>query len=346
MDGFRVYRADGSVQIDSSSLGFLFADDFYLGAGQTSTRTLTGAAGQVAQVVATGVSSASSLATISQANSGADLLVTVTSQKDGYFKIILTGGPTGTFGIQWSNTSGQLCVSSSQAGYVYLGNATFTGVNQPDTYSHIGGSVGGAYGYYRGVKDPFYAYQISSAYAPVAAVQLASPGSSFLVCSIRLVSTNLWEIVVGGNNWASPPPVKCFARMAGYGSSGYGIKLFDATGIRTWDSNENMMLVQQVIDWPAAYTTTSNGILQTMGHGVPSPYLLSLAPAQISGNYAVRNGAYYDTTEYCTGYSGNSSVIYRDSRGVTCDKYKDDFGASSDQVPVDRTYIINGNLYP
>jgi hypothetical protein len=343
MDGFRVYRADGSVQIDSNSLGFLFADEFYLGNGASSTRTLTGAAGQVAKVIATGVSSANANATITQANSGADLLVTVTSGRDGYFKIILSGGSTGTFGIQWSNTSGQLCVSSSQAGYVYLGNASYTGSSKTDAYSNIGTS--GTYGFYPASKDPFYIYNISSAVAPTVAIQMNGGAIQSMVCSIRNIGTNLWEIVIA-TTAGTPPSIKCFGRLSGYGAAGYGIKLFDANGIRTWDSGENMLLVSQVFDWPAATLNSNSGIYQNFAHLTPNPYLISIGEAKVTGYFSAANGAYYDTTEYVQGYSGDTTTLYRTSHGPRCGKFRDDGPYSYNDMPADRTYIINGNLYP
>ena len=349
MDGFRIYRANGTVQVDSNSLSFLYADEVYL--STTSTRTITGAAGRSIRVLATGSSKMSGGAAVTTSNSGADLIVTISVSHDGFYRILVTGGKLTNFGIQWESTAGQLTVSSDQSGLVFVGNAVFQNTQQADGYTQLG--AGGAGGYQVAAKNPFFNYRISNCpNPPTCFIQMGTPGY-FLITGLVQIDATSWQITVAGSNWGSPigtqyPVIKCFARLSGGGTSGYGIKLFDASGRRTWDSTENMLVAQQLIDWPNFYNVNNAEYTQSAVCSVSTPYILSLAGADYTGSFATTaaSGAFYTMTDYISGYQLISGTLYRSAWGIVADKYKDDARAYFNDLPIDRTYIIDGSLYP
>jgi hypothetical protein len=289
--GFRIYRADGSVKFDSDSIPLLFQDEFYLASG-TTTRTIAGAAGRTARITQQGWSSMNSGASVSQANSGADLVVTISVSRSGYFRIMIDGPKLTNFGVQLETNAGQLAISSDQFVYTYVGAATFTGTQKPSAYSQLDGSGSG--GFVAGQRDPFYIYQITCNTAPLPFIQNIGNGHYFATCSITQLTSTTWEIVIGGNDWTTVPVVKCFARMSGVGANGYGMKLFNAAGLRTFDALENFLTVGQQIDFPATENYTNNtGTFQTAAYAVANAYFMSISPAKISGVQSFKSGAFY-----------------------------------------------------
>lgn len=86
--GFTTYRADGSVQINTDTIGVLYIDNFDVSSGST-VRTYTGLAGTFLTVIATGADSMSPDATITQADVGSDRQVTVGVGRPGRFAVMV-----------------------------------------------------------------------------------------------------------------------------------------------------------------------------------------------------------------------------------------------------------------
>jgi hypothetical protein len=248
------------------------------------------------------------------------------------------------FGVSWQNSTGKIAISSDYYGMAFLGNATFTGTTKPDAYTQFGG--GGFGGYIAGAKDPFYVYTITSNYPPVAFVQLLA--NRFRVCSIQNTTGTTWEIVVAGNNWSTTPIIKCFARLYGGGAlSGFGLRVWDAAGVRTWDTTEKMLVCKQRIDWTASNNTTTTALQESVAlTGFTAPYVMSLKEARISATYNSGTAPNVTVTEYIMGFSGSAGTVTRQTNGIKCDAYSNDaFTGNSNVLVADRMYVIEGNNY-
>lgn len=249
------------------------------------------------------------------------------------------------YGVKLVNNSGSVVISSDSYGLGFIGNATFTGVQKPLSYSQ----TAGANTYTAGSADPFYAYQITSVYAPVAFTPVIG-GFRYVVTSISNVGGNTWEIVVGSTaaGFITPPVIKCFARLAGPGSPGWGLRVFDAAGNRTWDTTANMLIIKQRDDWPAYFANESGGRVETIAlSGFTNPYVLHRSYSGVSGVSSVSvGGGRFEITDSTAGWSGTATTLSRTARGVTLGKYRDDGNPSYNRLPADRSYVIEGNNYP
>ena len=340
---YTVNGANGNV-VSNSDTTLLFHDDIYIATG-TTVVTIPGAAGRTARVVQSGVSNMNTTATVSQANAGANLAVTITVQRNGYFFIILEGAPTGNYGIQLANDSGIATISSEVFGYAFVGNAVYQGVAQADSYSQIGSP---AFGFVVGVSDKFYQYIVTSPVAPLCFIQAIGNTSYFRVCSVRNLNASQWEIIVGGNNWTTAPIIKCFSKLQGPGGGGYGMRLFNSAGQRTWDTTAQMLSVSTVFDWAAvAANNTSLGIVQSVTHSISNPYVMSLVAPTVTGMSSTTQAGIhsYRNNEYISGFALDGTTLRRTSRAIKSDAYDDDFGYNNNFLLDDRTYLINGNFY-
>lgn len=87
--GFRFRGPDEQIQVDSTTFGFLYIDDFYVTAGIT-TRTYASMAGLAVNVASMGTSAGlNPNSTITQVASGADLVVTVDAAAAGRYLVTL-----------------------------------------------------------------------------------------------------------------------------------------------------------------------------------------------------------------------------------------------------------------
>lgn len=249
-----------------------------------------------------------------------------------------------SFGLEWRNNSSALVVSAERYGMVFIGNATFTGTEKPEAYKRIGQS---GTGYTAVVGDKFYIYQISSATAPIAFIQLL--GNYFSISSIEYVSGTTWNIVVASSNWATVPVVKCFAKLQGAGGAGYGIRTYDASGARMWDSTENMLVMARRDIWTAASDNTSSVMQQTISlTGISNPYIMStdqcnLAAVRASGSPV---GGLYTMSDYIAGWAWiGSNTLSRGTTACKVAEWKDDSRIFYNTLLATRSYIISGDLY-
>lgn len=351
--GFQILRADGSVQINSDSIAFLFAKETYLGGN--GTIAVPGAAGRNCTLSANGVNGPAAKFSFTQSDSGADRLLTVTASTNGYYRVGVDGGARSTFGIQWTNNAGTLAISSDDFGYAFCGNASYVGGGQTDAWCNgIDGSNGPGVGYNPtgSGANYFRRYQIdtgSSANAPVCFIQAVNSTTYYVLCSVSLNSGTTWDIWVGSNSWATAPAIKCFSRLVGAGSGGYGIKLVDASGQRTWDSTASMLVIAQILDFSGAFSNTIAALKDSKPHSVPNPYVFLGGGARVGGQNTPRDfGSPVSITEYAAGASLDGSNVYRTSRAFINDSY-DDTGTiaatSTNNLQINRAYLINGNYY-
>lgn len=251
------------------------------------------------------------------------------------------------YGVKLINSTGSLVISSDHYGLGYLGNATFTGVRKPLSYSQ----TAGANTYIDDSADPFYAFQITSVYPPVAFTPV-NASFRYVVTSISNVGGNTWEIVVGSTaaGFATPPLIKCFARLAGPGSPGWGLRVWDgkSPNSRTWDTTANMLIIKQRDDWPAYFVNESGGRVETIPLvGFTAPYVMHRSYSGVSGVSSVSvGGSRFEITDSTTAWSGSTTTLSRSSRGVTLGKYRDDGNPSYNRFPADRSYVIEGANYP
>lgn len=86
--GFQTWRASGTLQIDTDTIGVLYIDDFDVSSGSV-VKTYTGLAGVNLTVAAKGNTTMSPGATITQADSGGNRQVTVTVARAGKFTVMV-----------------------------------------------------------------------------------------------------------------------------------------------------------------------------------------------------------------------------------------------------------------
>jgi hypothetical protein len=87
--GFQIFNADGTIQVDSNSLGILFIDDFVVNPGAPVSNTYAGLAASTITVLADGDGNAAPAATITQSTSGADKVIQVSVVRKGRFRVML-----------------------------------------------------------------------------------------------------------------------------------------------------------------------------------------------------------------------------------------------------------------
>lgn len=246
------------------------------------------------------------------------------------------------YGVAIENDVGRVVISNAQYCTAFIGNATFTGVAKPLSYSAIGVTP------IPGSGAPFYIYQISSVHPPMAFIQLTT--ARFLLCSIQNVGGNTWEIVVGGPTWGTPPVVKCFSRLVGQGSPGIGLRVRDNAGNRTWDSTEKMLIIRRKLDFPQAANISTEDIRQEAPlTGVAAPYMMrtaGLATPLLNGrDFVAGPGDQNTISVFAAGWALVDGVLSRTSRSMTAYKYLDDTRQRDNTLGADRCYIINGNDY-
>lgn len=246
------------------------------------------------------------------------------------------------YGVAIENNANRVVISNAQYCTAFIGNATFTGVAKPLSYSAIGVPP------LAGSGDPFYIYQITSTYPPMAFMQLTT--SRFLICSIQNVIGDLWEIVVGGPVWTTPPTIKCFSRLVGQGSPGTGLRVRDNAGNRTWDSTEKMLVIRRKLDFAQATNISTEDIHQEAAlTGVAAPYMMSssaLNTPMLNGrDFVPGPGSQNTISVFAAGWSLVAGVLSRTSRSMTAYKYLDDTTQRDNTLGGDRCYIINGNDY-
>lgn len=243
------------------------------------------------------------------------------------------------YGLIIRNNNDRIVISSDTNGISFVGNATFTNTTKPDGYVSAGVAA------IPGSGTPFYIYTISCEYPPMIFMQLTS--AYFIVCSINSIGTNLWEIVVGGPIWTSPPILKCFARLSGQGVAGYGLRVRNANGDRTWDSNEKMLIVKRKIDFSAASNISTEDIHQDVSFsGFTAPYVMNTSGVVITGEgYTHGPGALNTITEYIPGYALVGTTLTRTSRAGISFKFLDDTFPTTNNLGQDRLYVIEGSNY-
>lgn len=250
-----------------------------------------------------------------------------------------------TIGLEWKNNSSSLVVSTERYGLMYIGNATFTGSAKPESYKQIGYNGAG----YSGTGDTFYVYTISSYTQPVPFIQLL--GNFYAITSVEYLGGTSWQIVVGAGSWSSTPIIKCFAKINGAGGAGYGIRCFDASGNRTWDSTENMLVMARKDVWSAASDSTSSTMSQSVTMtGISNPYIMSSSQTSIAAVRASGTpvGGLYTMNDYIAGWSWNSGTgaLTRGTTAIRTATWKDDSRIFYNLLQDCRSYILSGDLYP
>jgi hypothetical protein len=249
------------------------------------------------------------------------------------------------YGLEWRNAAGALTISSEQYGLVSIGNATYAGAGASGPFYEFGsGGDGGWIDY----PSPFRVYNITSVGTPLVFLQLIN-GYYFIVCSITNTSGNNWQITVAGNNWSATPILKCFSRLQGPGGSGYGLRVFDAFGNRTWDTTELMLVMNRRDVWAADSNGTNSTISQSVVAGISAPYLFSLAETYVASDYCdgTTVGVYYTIKAYISGWTvDGSNNISRISQAIYVGSYRDSGYRTDNNFRADRSYVIAGAKYP
>lgn len=251
------------------------------------------------------------------------------------------------YGLSWINNAGKIAISSDYYGLMFVGNATFTSAVKSDAFSQINPDppLGG---YVAGARDDFHVYTLVSAAPPICFLQVTN--GAFAVCAVTNTGGNNWQIVVGGSGWTTPPIIKCFARVpATGGTGGYGLRVFDANGVPTWDSTAPMLVLKQRDSWAAFSDLTGNQVTQSITlSGFTAPYVLSLAQAQVSNtqNSPIDGQGMYTMTESISGWSGSATTLQRRSLDIIASKYKTDAPIKFNELPATVTYLIDGSKYP
>lgn len=250
-----------------------------------------------------------------------------------------------SFGVKWITNAGAVAISTDSYGLIFIGNATKTATQKPDAFCQMGG--GGDGGWVAGTASPFYVYTIVSVDTPLVFLQLLV-NQYFSVCSVTRTTGNNWEIIVGGNNWSTVPILKCFSNLQGVGGAGVGLKVFDAAGKRTWDSNENMLVMKRRDAWAAASNGSATAITQSVSSSIANPYILTLSEPYLSSTYSdgTTSGVFYTMKTYIQGwYRDASNNIYRVSAAIPCGDYRDSTFGINNNLNADRSYLIDGSQY-
>lgn len=359
--GFSIVNGPNAIPLTSDSIAYIFAAEQYLpGSG---TLYAKGAAGRNVTVQSSGVGYVSPTGfSYTQADSGVDRAINIICTTDGYYRLRVDGDKRGSslYGIQWANNSGKLTLSSDDFGYGFVGNATYTGTGANDPFLRgLNLSDGPDAGWLATNNGTTYLrrYQIntgSTANAPICFLQNRSDGVFFNVLSVSVAGGTTWDVWVAGVNWTNPPQIKCFSRLVGPGSgTGYGLKLLDSNGIRTWDSRDNMLVVSAVIDFPSAYTSGTGGIItkqDNIGHGVANPYILAQGCAYRSAQQMPKGNVPVSVSEWMNSYLVDGANIYRNSAVIPATYFTTAVGGLNvtyfNSLQAERYYLINGNYYP
>jgi hypothetical protein len=168
-----------------------------------------------------------------------------------------------TYGLAWKTNSGTLAIHSDGYGVAYIGTATYVGNYNPGGYQTILSS-----------------YTINSTFAPMVFFELIT-GVISAVVSVVQTSTGVWTIIISSCTTATQltvapsaptiqtPTLYCFAQLSGSGTGGYGLRMFDAAGHRSWDSTANMIIPRSILTW-GNQAQTNTGTLAEQTISFPS----------------------------------------------------------------------------
>lgn len=83
--GFIIRNIAGTITYSSDDLGLLFVDQFIVSASTTVTKTYPGLASSEVKVISLGSNSIGSNPTITVSTSGGDVVVVITTSREGWF---------------------------------------------------------------------------------------------------------------------------------------------------------------------------------------------------------------------------------------------------------------------
>lgn len=155
-----------------------------------------------------------------------------------------------TYGIQISNPSGDLVLSSDQVGYRYLGKAT---AYQTSTKTENFFSGWGYYGYFT-----WWIFRVTmpTSAAPVVGLELNS-SSSVLLEGVDYQGSNVWNIYVwciagtatnldDFHSFTVATPVVHVWAPYGASSGNYGVGIYNSAGQLVFDAGQKPLIFKQV----------------------------------------------------------------------------------------------------
>jgi hypothetical protein len=161
-----------------------------------------------------------------------------------------------SYGIQWVTDAGTLAITENSPGLSYVGQAYFSAsVNQSTDY-----------------------YRINCTNRPICFVELNDTTTAAHITDVSNVAAGIWQITVDNCSVATrmtqpptkaSPVIQCFASLTGpiTPAGGFGLQVFNAAGVCTFDSGAPMIVPKQFIDLPSYNSSGGGEGIQTFSFG-------------------------------------------------------------------------------
>jgi hypothetical protein len=216
---------------------------------------------------------------------------------------------------------------------VYVGNATYTGTN--------------AFNFVDSIPAAVKIYTITAPFRPIAFLQLTN--ESFRVESVVSAGSGVWHVRVSGDSFTNPPVIKCFCRLSGPGTNNaHGFRVFNGSGLRTWDSNEPMLVWTQKNTWASASTSGNSPLADTISaSGFTSPCIYAAPGGRRQTSVQNAGGSLYTIREFTAGFRVNAGLIERFAGATQIQQYTEDASFPIlNRLNGGTSYLIDAVTYP